>query len=261
MNNTPSITVLIASKDYGMYIERAIQSALSQTLLPGCICVIDDGSQDDSWNRICKYANENLRQEEIVDSPIGAVTVKIGNVGNVDIVAIRLPVSVGPSEARNYGIDITMPTTEFYAILDADDEFLPTKLEKCIKPFQNKNVGVVYANYYLIDSDTGTSTLEIKRPYDIFLLQSECIVHSGALIRAELLKKLKDENGYYDRNMRTCEDYDLWIRASKYCSFYHIPEPLTNVLVHANNSTNSVDKSVWESNWKRIAEKGAKTSV
>ncbi len=250
------IGVLIANKNYSPYIQQAIDSALNQTLLPSCICIVDDGSTDDSWEKICLYANQNLRQEEVADSPNGKVLVKIGSIRNVDVVAIKIPVSMGPSEARNYGLDIILPSIDVIAILDADDSMLPTKLEKCVKPFANKSVGVVYANYNHINSITGVSTLEVKRPYDIFALQAECIVHSGALIRAELLKKLKDENGYYDRHMRTCEDYDLWIRASKYCSFYHVAESLTNVLVHSGNSTNTVSKEVWEANWKRISDKG-----
>ncbi len=250
------IGVIIANKNYGIYIERAIQSAISQTLLPTCICIIDDGSTDDSWSRICKYTNRNLRQEEVVESSSGPVTIKIGHIGDVDIIGIKLTTSVGPSEARNYGINMIIENIELIAVLDADDEMLPTKLEKCIKPFQNKNVGGVYANYYLINEETGVKTLEVKRPYDVFLLQSDCIIHSGSVIRADILKQLKDEYGYYDKTMRVAEDYDLWLRMSKYCSFYHIAEPLTNVLIHSSNSTNSVSKSVWESCWNRIHEKG-----
>lgn len=249
------ITVLIANKNYGQYLDKAIRSCVSQTLQPKCICIIDDGSTDDSWEVISKWIAPNQREEKTEATNIGDLLIKVGSINDIDIVACKVPKSVGPAEARNLGISLTRQSTEIYAILDADDEMLSNKLELCSLPFRNPNIGVVYANYYNVNSETGLSLLEIKEPFDIFRLQQECIVHSGSLIRATALDKAKDQYGYYDKNMRTCEDWDLWIRLSKVCGFYHIAESLTNVLVHPNNSTNSVPKEVWMANWQRIAEK------
>lgn len=249
------ITVLIAVKDYGRYLEKAIESALKQTLLPSCICVVDDGSTDNTWDIAKGFAEKNQREEQSAPSALGDIAIKVGSINKVDIIAVKLPKSVGPSEARNIAIGMTNKNTDVYAILDADDEMLPNKLEFCIRPFVNQNIGVVYANYYNINSATGVRILEVKEPFDIFRLHKECIVHSGSLIRKDALLKVQDEFGFYDRTMRTCEDWDLWIRLSKVCAFYHIAEALTNVLVHPNNSTNSVPNEVWQQNWNRIAQK------
>ena len=97
--------------------------------------------------------------------------------------------------------------------------------------------------------------IEYKSIFSKELLHNECIVHSGSTIRSSVLEIVADENGYYDNNMRTCEDYDLWIRISNKYMIYHIPEVLTFVRNHKNNSTYTVDKKIWESNWLRIRQK------
>lgn len=249
------ITCLIANFNYSKYLRKAIDSCLSQTFKPACVCIVDAGSTDNSWEIIGEYVSFNQREEQRLETDNGDVELKIGSINGVDIVGLKLPKQAGPSEARNYGIKLTQEHTDVYAILDADDSMLPTKLEQCIEPFVNETVGVVYANYYNINVDNGTKILEVKEPFDIFRLQKECIVHSGSLIRASVLEKVKNELGYYDESMRTCEDWDLWLRLVKYCSFYHVPEALTEVLVHENNSTNSVNKEIWQQNWARIQQK------
>jgi hypothetical protein len=67
----------------------------------------------------------------------------------------------------------------------------------------------------------------------------------------------EEETGYYDRTMRVCEDYDLWMRISERFLILHIPESLTLVRVTGENSSSTVQKDIWEQNWRRVAEKTA----
>ena len=55
--------------------------------------------------------------------------------------------------------------------------------------------------------------------------------------------------------MRTCEDYDLWIRIAKKFTIAHVAEFLTYVRIHSQNSTNTVSKEIWNQNWNRIRKK------
>ncbi len=253
-----NITVLIANYNYGRYLEKALNSVVNQTLKPYTVCYVDDNSSDNSWEVFSSFVNPGLIEESVENSQFGQVFTKIANIGGINFVGIKLPIQVGPSEARNVGIDFTKQYSDLYAILDADDQFLPTKLEECVKPFSNPQIGLVWANYYNENSETGLRLLEIKPSYDVYRLSQECIVHSGFVIRKTILEAIKDSNGYYDRTMRTCEDWDLEIRVSKICILHHIATPLTIALVHPKNSTNSVDKSVWEANWNRIRQKHSK---
>ena len=250
-----NIGVVIANHNYDKYLKRAIDSAINQTVKPKVITICDDCSTDNSWNIISEFISFGQTEEHAQESSHGDVIIKVGVVNGIDIIAVRFPISTGPSEARNFVIGMIVNSVDIISILDADDEFLPNKLEECIKPFSNPQIGVVYANYYHINEETSTKIIEIKQPYDIVKLNQECIVHSGALIRTRFLEMVKDQFGYYDRTMRTCEDFELWHRLKEVCLFYHVPLALTNVLVHSRNSTNSVDKSIWEKNWQRIKEK------
>lgn len=250
------VSVIICNHNYGRYIEKSINSAINQTYKPFNICIIDDASTDNSWDIISKFAETNQLEERTIESNNGDILIKVGNLDKINIIGIKLPSSAGPSDARNVGIHFCWPSTDIYSILDADDEMLPNKIEECMKPFQDEMIGLTYANYFNINEDTGVSLLEVKEPYRVERLNQQCIVHSGFLIRRSVLEQVQKNWGYwYDPQMRTCEDWDLEIRASLHCLFYHIPLPLTNVLVHNNNSTNTVKSEIWQSNWNRIRDK------
>ena len=83
----------------------------------------------------------------------------------------------------------------------------------------------------------------------------ECIIHSGSLINSEALIAVKEETGYYDRTMRVCEDYDLWMRITERYLAMHVPESLTLVRVTGDNSSSAVKQKTWEKNWQRVMEK------
>ena len=55
--------------------------------------------------------------------------------------------------------------------------------------------------------------------------------------------------------MRTCEDYDLWMRISEKFIISHIPEALTFVRITNESSTATVDQKTWQQNWLRVMEK------
>ena len=55
--------------------------------------------------------------------------------------------------------------------------------------------------------------------------------------------------------MRTCEDYDLWMRISEKYVIAHIAEALTLVRVTGDNSSFIVNQDVWQRNWSRVMEK------
>ena len=55
--------------------------------------------------------------------------------------------------------------------------------------------------------------------------------------------------------MRTCEDYDLWMRISEKYLISHVPVALTKVRVTGENSSNIVAQETWQKNWMRVMEK------
>lgn len=257
------VTVLITSYNREEWIEKCLKSAINQTynkeLLT--VAVIDDFSTDGSWKKICKflYGNENAEHLQIT----GGIEFRKGEKDGVRVISVRPPRNTGgPSSARNLLIEITKSTTDAYQILDCDDEMYPQKVEKLVEALSlSQGVGAAYADYDILDVESGLTVPEIKRPFSQQLLLNENIVHSGSLVSKLALINCADEFGYFDKNMRTCEDYDLWIRISEKFTILHVAESLTLVRNHKDNSTNTVVREVWQRNWQRIREKIARRNV
>ena len=245
----PRITILLANYNYGKYIASAIESALKQTC--SCsLCIVDDCSTDDSW--------EVIHKTLFKDFPHSKTESEFYSMKSRDkVIAIRLKKNVGPSEARNCGIELTINNTDAYLILDADDEAYPEKAKRLLETMLGcyEQIGAVYADYDVLNTETGNLVREYKEPFDKLQLLRSCIVHSGSLVNSNALRRVKDEFGYYDRNMRTCEDYCLWLRISEQFIIFHVPEPLSLVRVTPNNSTATVSKQIWNQNWQRIRDK------
>lgn len=96
----PLFSVVIATYNYGCFVGRAIDSVLGQTLPDHEVIVVDDGSTDDTPERLHAYAGR--------------------------IVSVRRE-NGGQASAYNDGI--ARARGRFICILDADDELLPDALE------------------------------------------------------------------------------------------------------------------------------------
>ena len=248
--DSPKVTILIAHHNYEEFLGSCIESALAQTYPNIHICIIDDCSDDQST------------VSDIISSfekPKSLITDKNLTIYTGDkITAIYITDRPrGPSYARNRGIEYMWDNTDIFAILDADDENFPTKIERCVQVIQEHptEIGVVYADHVTLNTTTGNSRIEYREPFDIHRLFRECIVHSGAVINKLALEHVKEPTGYYDELMRTCEDYDLWMRISENFVIVHLAEPLSLVRVQPKNSTDTVAKQIWNMNYQRVFQK------
>jgi len=126
---SPLITVLIDTFNYGRYVEEAIESVLSQDFPPEQmqVIVVDDGSTDDTAVRVKRY-----------DSRIQYIYKANG----------------GQASAFNYGV--ARARGEIIAFLDADDYWLPGKLRRVVDEFKKKpGVGMVHHRLKELDMRTG----------------------------------------------------------------------------------------------------------
>jgi glycosyltransferase involved in cell wall biosynthesis len=127
--NKPLISVLIDSYNYARFIEEAIDSVLSQDYPKEQmqVLVVDDGSTDDTSERVRKYGNsiEYVRKE-----------------------------NGGQASAFNVGFQHAKG--DIVVLLDADDYFLPGKLRRIVEEFQkHPDAGMVYHARLELFSDTG----------------------------------------------------------------------------------------------------------
>lgn len=129
-DTTPIVSVVIPVFNSATTLERAIRSALAQTLTAIEVLVIDDGSSDDSPVIAARIAQDD-----------GRVRVHI------------LPVNRGKSNAMNLAASLARGT--WLAVLDADDRYLPQRLETLVNAGEAQGVDLVADNQLHTDDATG----------------------------------------------------------------------------------------------------------
>lgn len=254
MSDTPKVATIIATHNYGHYLMDAIDSALVQTY-PNEIWVVDDASTDNTEQLMyCNDSNQITLAHRADEVEFCSCVVVQGK----KTFYVKLKQNGGPSRARNIGIVNAMQSgAQFIQVLDADDVMHSTKIEELIKPIlaDPQSVGATYADYTIWTLPNDTKQYEAKSSYSWNRLMSECIVHSGALINCVALQKValgvegKPYPIFYLEELRTCEDYNLWLRIAKHMIFVHVPKNLTMVRNQPNNSTLTVDKETWGRNY------------
>lgn len=117
----------------------------------------------------------------------------------------------GAPHSRNIGIKEAK--YDLIALVDDDDEWLPTKLEKQVKIFQNsdKNVGLVYTWTDAMDEKRNIiyqyrSKIEGNAKKEIL---KECFIPSPSVM---VRKKAIIEAGLFDESFPSCQDWDMWTR-------------------------------------------------
>lgn len=197
----PSVSVIIPTYNKSQMVCDAIESVLNQTYKDFEIIVIDDGSTDDTKQKLSKYR---------------------------DKIIYYWQTNKGLSNARNKGIEISKG--EFIALLDHDDMWFPDKLQKQMKLFENKKVGLVYSNAIVIDEAGNilgfSFDSSIYKPYRGNVLENlfwwNIIPCSSVIFKKELLLKA----GLFDPTLTFSEEYDLFLRFAKICEFDYVDEAL-----------------------------------
>jgi glycosyltransferase involved in cell wall biosynthesis len=233
--NILTVTVVIPCHNHADMIGDAIDSVVSQDYRPINIVVVDDGSEDKPESVISQKAEDHQDDTEL------------------EIVSIKNPEPTGPSAARNKAIKHMWEQSDVFMMLDADDRYLDGKISKSVEKYLEspEHIGIVYTDAIIKNEKKGTSIHEFRAPFSKDALERECIISNTPLISKDALQRA----GLYDEEMRTCEDWDLWLRITEFCVAVHIAEPLHVYSVTGKNSSDVVAPEVWQSNWSKIQQK------
>jgi glycosyltransferase involved in cell wall biosynthesis len=179
----PLVSVVIPSYNYGHFVAQAVESALAQTYPNLEIIVVDDGSKDDTRQRLEPY---------------------------LDRIRYIYQENRGLSAARNTGIRAARG--EWVGLLDADDLWHPQKIEVQLAAVPDlDSVGLI-----------GSGPAEDQLPASLapnpktervgvreFLL-SRRTGPSGALLRRTCVEQV----GWFDEGLTSIEDRDMWLRVA-----------------------------------------------
>lgn len=196
----------------GKYVGAAIESILAQTRPVHEILVVDDGSHDDTLEVLRAYSAH--------------ARVLHGS-------------GKGSAVARNLGI--LAATGDHIAFLDADDLWLPNKIERQVAALDPEH-GFVFSDFYR-ESDPNAPGLPMLLQYSsvgegwVFsnLLRENFVSTPTALVRKSVLA----HSGIFKPALIGGQDFDLWLRIAKQTQFAWVREPLVFMRKHAGNISSS----------------------
>ncbi len=212
----PKVSIIIATFNREAFIAEAIESVLKQSFVDWEMIIIDDASTDKTRSVVDKYTESDLR-----------------------IKYYKNPSNLGISKSRNKGLSLARG--KYIATLDSDDVWLDdAKLKKQVDFLDiNKDYALIGGGIMYIDKDSRPLRKMLYPIYDSIIrnimLQYNPFPHSTVLMR----KVVIDQVGQYDESMKTCEDYDLWMRIGMKHKFTNIPMILSGYRVHGGNISRS----------------------
>jgi len=208
------VSVIIPDYNQSVFVKDAIHSVLNQRCKADEIIVVDDGSTDDS--------------REVV-----------GQFG--DRVRYIWQENQGLAGARNTGLQAS--SGELIGLLDADDEWTPEYLETMVRLAEgDPEASVFYCMAQCMDIQ-GKDLPQLVggppvAPHELYhrLLRQNFIIPSTVLFR----KKSIVEAGAFDANLRSCEDWDLWLRLLPGRKLIGAPQRLVRYRVHGSSLSTNV---------------------
>jgi glycosyltransferase involved in cell wall biosynthesis len=212
-SRTPQVSVIIPAYNGDRYIVQAVESVLSQTFTDLEIIVVDDGSTDSTHQVLQPY---------------------------IDRIRYIYQENQGAAVARNLACELAQG--EFLAFLDADDYFLPSKLEKQLACFEaDPDLDMVQTGWLLVD-ETGKNISAVKPWEQAQKLDLENLIlykfvrPSAMMLRRKWWKNL----GGFDSKLPPIEDLDFALRlALKGCKAVWLEEILTCYRQHDCNLMSS----------------------
>jgi glycosyltransferase involved in cell wall biosynthesis len=229
----PKVTVIIPCYNREKYIRETIDSALAQTYPNTEIVAVDDGSTD-STREVLESYGHRIR---VLEHPGG--------------------VNKGQSAAINLGLQSTQ--SEYVAILDSDDLFVPEKVERQAEYLeQHPEVGLVYSNGWAMSENGkrlykfyGNGHVEKSKPERV-LLGCYFLLPNNALVRRSVFNLV----GGFDESLRSGQDHDMAIRLAEVTTIGYFNENLFFYRRHGDSISFRKTKLRWENGFK-ILEKAA----
>lgn len=215
--NQPLVSVIIPNYNYANYLREAIESVLSQTYKNIEIFVVDDGSKDNSAEVLGEFGDQ---------------------------IHTIFQQNAGVAAARNNGV--ANSKGDFIAFLDADDVWLPNKIEMQVERFlTDKKLGLVHVAVQEINAtgenlDTRFDGLSGEVSHELLLLERGVVLGggSGMMIPREVF----NEVGGFDLRLSTSADWDLFYQISSRYPISLVSEILLKYRIHGSNMHGNIPR-------------------
>lgn len=207
--NCPKVSVLLPAYNHVNFIEECVESVLNQTYKNIEFIVGDDASTDGTVEKLMKYQDE-IDEIHLFDENSGGIS----------------------------GFLSTRCQGEYIAIINSDDAWYPSKLEKQVKILErNPNVAACFTWCDLVD-ESG-NILDKENHFNVanrskeewlnyFYFHGNCMAHASMLIRRETYFKYRES---HINMFRQLPDFYMWIRMVQNHEVIMLEEKLTRIRV------------------------------
>ena len=186
MSQGSLVSIITPSYKSERFISQTIESVLSQTYLNWEMIIVDDVSPDNSNSIIEEYIKKDDR-----------------------IKLINLEKNSGPAVARNRAIKEAKG--RYIAFLDADDLWMPEKLEKQIEFMTEYNLDLTYSSYKLIDENNNGLGKFITKD----IISYESLLKTNSIGCLTAIYDSKNLGKVYMPDIIKRQDYGLWLKILK----------------------------------------------
>ncbi len=199
---TPQVSIIMPCYNSVKHLARSVPSVQRQTFQEWELIIVDDGSTDDSWERMSKLASKDSRITPVRQSNAGAAA------------------------ARNKGLDHAQG--RYTAFLDADDTWHPAFLAHMTAALdKEKTPAIAYCGWQNIGHKKNTEPFippEYENDHKIESLLESCRwpIHA-ALTPTRIIQ----DAGGFDETLTSCMDYDLWLRLGVVHKLVRVPKVLS----------------------------------
>jgi len=216
----PLVSVNLTTYNRAHLLHRAIKSVLNQAYKNLEIIIVDDGSDDNTYEVL-----ENLGKN---DNRINY---------------IKHAKNRGNAAARNTALKNS--SGEYIAFMDDDDEWIdPHKIEKQISIFLNSNdkLGIVCSNVRVIFANNTYKERYIDFPRN---LRAHILKHNGIIYSPTVMtkRKLLEALGGFDENLKRGIDSDFYRSCiiRKKCEVYLLEDITTNIYERKSDRITIID--------------------
>ena len=211
MTTAPRVTVLMAVHNGGAFIDAAVRSILQQRFGDFEFLIIDDGSTDDTVDRIGAFKDPRIR-------------------------LAHRDVNVGLTRSLNEGLRLARG--ELIARQDADDVSNAERLALQVD-FLNREPHAVAlgAQARMIDGEgrpvrtAAWPKSTTDRAIRWQLIFDSPFIHSSVMFRRAAVDAL----GGYDESFPTSQDFELWSRLARAGEMHNLPETLLDFRLHGGS--------------------------